>query len=141
MTIADLKNKKIEYFVDNGIDRYRRKNSAKVGDMIKIYLDNNGFFVLMDEEFKFVGYLDVVDADSIKKLLDNYNSYKDKTIQEILDSKELLLRVKTIEANTSVIETIEKLDCSKQIYFPVVKNGFLVGRVSKDILKKKLEEF
>ena len=105
----EILNKKIELFVDNGIDKYRRFDEIKIIDMIKIYLENNGFFIVMNKTSNFVGYLDLADMKKIKNIYDEINNYKNKTIKELIEDKEIILRTEKIDSNTPLIDVLKKL--------------------------------
>jgi len=136
----EILNKKIELFVDNGIDKYRRFDEIKIIDMIKIYLENNGFFIVMNKTSNFVGYLDLADMKKIKNIYDEINNYKNKTIKELIEDKEIILRTEKIDSNTPLIDVLKKLNMTDQNYFPIFKGDILIGRISKKILKEKIEQ-
>src|SRR3989344_4750672 len=136
----EILNKKIELFVDNGIDKYRRFDEIKIIDMIKIYLENNGFFIVMNKTSNFVGYLDLADMKKIKNIYDEINNYKNKTIKELIEDKEIILRTEKIDSNTPLIDVLKKLNMTDQNYFPIFKVDILIGRISKKILKEKIEQ-
>lgn len=141
----NIANKKIKLFVDNGVDRYRKEEDITIQEMLITYLENNGFFVLADKNLKFLGYLDMADIKLIKEIIEDINGSKKKynpsdKISELLKKKSIKLREETIEADTKVIDALKKLDKSEQNYFPIVEKGILLGRISKRILKEKIED-
>lgn len=143
--VKDIRNKKIELFVDNGIGRYMRKDTLKLKEMINIYLENNGFFILIGDEFNLKGYLDLADLqiikDIIKKMDDGVSDYKpDKPISKIIKEGLIELRTETISSDDKLIDVLKKLDGSDQNYFPVIEGGVLLGRISRKIIEENIEE-
>ncbi|MBU2634635.1 MAG: CBS domain-containing protein [Nanoarchaeota archaeon] len=140
----NLNNKKIELFVDNSIDNYRKKEGISVEEMIKIYLDNEGFFILGDEDNKMVGYLDVIDLDQIRKIIKGLNEkeiyLKGDTIKDLIEKSLIKFRDTFIDSNEKLIEVVRKLNDSEQIYFPVIKKDTLIGRISRRILLEKIKD-
>lgn len=140
----NLNNKKIELFVDNGIDNYRRKEDITLDKMLKVYFDNEGFFVLGDENNKTIGYLDILDLDQIKKIMELLNkkeiNYKKDTIKDLIQKNLIRFRVNFIDAEEKLIEVIKKMNNSEQTYFLVTKNNILIGRISKRIVVEKIKD-
>lgn len=140
----NLNKKKIELFVDNGIDKYRRKEDISIKDMLQIFFENEGFFVLGDDKNLTIGYLDTIDIDQIKKIIEKVNKreidYEKKTIKDLIKEKQIKFRDGFIDSNDSLGDVIERLNESEQIYFPVIKNNVLIGRVSKRILRGKIKD-
>ena len=108
--------------------------------MISIYLDNDGFFVLIDKEYKLVGYLDLSDLSLIKQIVEDRVKNQEKTIQDLINEDKIKFRTEIIDYDTTLNEVITKLNNSNQIFFPIVKSNLLIGRVSKKILKEKIED-
>ena len=139
-----LNNKKIELFVDNAIDNYRKKEGITVREMLKIYFDNGGFFVLGDENNKTLGYLDILDMTQIKKIMEGLKEqkidYKKDTIKNLIEKNFIILREDFIDSDEKLINVLERLNSSEQIYFPVIKKGVLIGRVSKRLLREKIKD-
>ena len=138
MKFEDIKNKKIELFVDNGIDKYRKSDDIKPKELVEVFMGNDGFFVLRNKDSNFVGYLDLADLGLIKNLVKKINDYKDKTIKELIDEGVIKLRTESIDSNFPLIDVLRKLDISNQNYFPILKEGILLGRISKKLLKEKI---
>ncbi len=139
----DISNKKIELFADNRIDKYRTTDSITLKEMINIFFRNQGFFVLEDENHKIRGYLDMADISIIKELLDIFEknmSLYTQTINIYLKKNKIEFRTETINSEDTVINVIHKLEESKQNYFPVIKEGILIGRISKRIIKEKIDD-
>ena len=139
MRLGDIKNKKIELFADNGIDNYRKTEEITIKELLKMYLENDGFFILEDKNHSVLGYLDAADLDKIKKLIEDPKVHS-KTIKDIKNSKKILLREEYIQANETIAEVISKIEKSGQKFFPIIKNGVLIGRISKSILKRKIKD-
>ena len=55
MRLDDIKNKKIELFADNGIDNYRKTEEITIKELLKMYLENDGFFILEDKNHSVLG--------------------------------------------------------------------------------------
>jgi len=140
MGLENIKYRKIGNYVDNDIDRYRAKEDINFKQLLDIYVKNNGFFVLINEQNKPIGYLDMRDSDLIKKMINDIDDNKDKTILELKQEGKLKFRKEFIEYDERVIDVLRKLDKSLQNYYPVIKEGNLVGRISKRILKEKIDE-
>lgn len=141
----DIQNKKIKLFVENGVDKYRRNDKITLKEMIKIYLENYGFFILANDKLDLIEYLDMVDLPMIRKIIgkmEGNNSEYDgnKPLSELIKKQLIKFRNETINADMKLIDVLRRLDNSEQNYFPVVENGILLGRVSKRILKEKLDE-
>lgn len=136
----DIINKKIGLFVENGIDKYRRNEEIKTEEMIKVYLDNNGFLIINDKDSKFIGYLDLADIEKIKILFEKIKEYRGKTIKELIQDNKINLRCEKIDYNTSLLEALMKLNRSEQNYYPVFNGEILIGRISKLILKEKIKD-
>jgi hypothetical protein len=138
----DLNNKKIELFADNGIDNYRKDDSISIGKMIEIYLANDAFFVLGKDSVT-DGYLDLADLDQIKKLVEGIKNNQIKREDKIKDLKNewrLTFRNEFVDSNEKLSDVIDKINGSQQKYFPVIKSKVLIGRVSKEIIRKKINE-
>lgn len=136
----DIKSKKIELFAQNGIDKYRKNEDISVLDMMQVYLENNGFILVTDKQNNFLGYLDLSDIDIIKGLFARMKDIKDKSIKELIKSKEITLRTEKISADTELIVVLKKLENIEQNYFPVFRDNILLGRVSKKIIREKIDE-
>ena len=66
--------------------------------------------------------------------------YEKKTIKDLIKEKQIKFRDGFIDSNDSLGDVIERLNESEQIYFPVIKNNVLIGRVSKRILRGKIKD-
>ncbi len=140
---SKLNNKKIVLFVDNGIDNYRKKDNIHIEKMLKVYLENDGFFVLGDKNNKTLGYLDILDLFQLRKILEGLkkgNINLKETIKDLLNKNLITFRINFIDSNEKLIDVTKKLDNSEQTYFPVIKNNILIGRVSKRILREKIKD-
>ena len=141
---SNLKNKKIELFVENSIDNYRKKEEISIREMLKVYFDSEGFFVLKDEKDKTIGYLDILDLFQLKKIIELLKkkdlNYSKDTVKDLKKKDLINFREDYINYDEKLIDVIEKLDNSEQTYFPVLKKGVLIGRVSKRIIREKLKE-
>jgi CBS domain-containing protein len=141
---SQINNKKIELFVDNGIDNYRKGEETTVGELLRTYFDNEGFFVLGDEGKKPKGYIDSSDIMQITAIIDASEEetvdYMNDTIKALINKDLINLREDFIDSNEKLIEVIEKLNNSNQTYFPVLKKDILIGRVSKKLLREKIKD-
>lgn len=140
----DIRTKRIGLFVENGISRYIKNDKITLKEMITTYLENNGFFALGDDKLNLIGYLDISDLQIIKDLLEKIEKkdpeYKEESLLKDLITKQLIdFRKETINPNEKLIDVLKKLDNSEQNYFPIVENNILLGRISKKILKEKIE--
>jgi len=140
MNLEEVKYKKIGNFVDNSIDKYRAKDNINFESMLKTYINNNGFFVVIDDNNKLIGYFDMYDMPLMKSLFVNFEESKTKTIRQLIDEGKLKLRSETVDYNEKVIDVLKKINGGSQNYYPVMREGILIGRVSKKILKEKIDE-
>lgn len=140
MNLEEVKNKKIGNFADNSSDNYRGKDSITFEEMLKKYLNNTGFFVIIDDENKLKGYFDMEDIGLMKPIHDKFDDNKHKTIKQLIDEGRLKLRTSTIDYNEKVIDVLKRLSRGSQNYYPVMKEGMLIGRISRKILKEKIDE-
>lgn len=143
--IRNIRNKKIGLFVDNGVSKYMNQDTIELKDMIRIYLENHGFFVLIDNEFNLKGYLDLADLQNIKEIIEKMNGgdsnyKKDKLLSEMIKDELIKLRTETINSNEKLIDVLKKLDSSDQNYFPVIEGDTLLGRISRKIIEEKIGE-
>lgn len=135
----DIENKKIELFVENGIDKYRRCDDIKLMELIKVFLDNNGFIIFMNKDSKFIGYLDLADIEIIKKFFMEKED-KSKKISDFIKENKINLRKEKIDSDTPLIDVLKKLDTNTQNYFPVFRGDILLGRISKIIISDKIKD-
>jgi CBS domain-containing protein len=139
----EIENKKIELFVDNGIDKYRATDKIKIIDVLSIFFDNKGFFVLEEENHKVIGYLDMSDIEEIREIMKKVSEdtkILNLSFKEYRQKYKIKLKTELINADERVIDVIKKIEKEMQNYFPVVDDGVLIGRISKRIIKEKLEE-
>ena len=140
MILKEIKNKKIELFVENEIDRYKKNLTISPVEMVETYLNSEGFIVFVNIDNKFIGYLEKSDINKLSEIINNQNSSLIKNIKQLLDDNKLKLKEDYIDYSEKLINVLNKLNNSPQIFFPVIKNNYLIGRVSKDKLKKRIDE-
>lgn len=131
-------NKKVELFVDNGIDKYRKCDDISVKEMLNIFFENQGFFVLEEKDHKIKGYLDMADMDIFKKIIDEFDAVNKLTVKEYVKKESLRLRSMIIKSDETVLQVLKKIEKEEQNYFPVVENDILIGRISKRIIQDKI---
>jgi hypothetical protein len=139
---SNIKNKKIELFVDNGIDGYRRTDEATLLDLGEVYVKNRGFFVLADSNYKTIGYLDLRDLESVSRLIEGFRTDINLAKKKIKEKggNYLTFRTDFISHDEKLIDVVKRLNQQNQNYIPVVKNNILIGRVSREILRKKFKD-
>lgn len=140
MKFENIKNKRIEHFVDNGIDKYRKNINITISEMIKVFLDNNGFCVFKNDNSDFIGYIDLADLELITKFVKEIKTIGNKSVKDMVSDDKIKLRKETINSNESLITVLEKLNSTIQNYYPIFKKDVLIGRVSKRILKEKIKD-
>jgi hypothetical protein len=141
MISDEILNKQIGDFVDNDIDSYRSTEEILFQKFLLMYLEKNGFFVIHNENKKPLKYLDTFDISQLKKIFDEMNNNNSSILETIklLDlSDKLKYRDEFVNYTDTIKSVLLKFQNNNQIFYPVIKEGYLVGRVSKEIIKNKI---
>ena len=140
MKSIDVQNYEISFFVENGSRRYQNNDNITFLEFFNIYLNANGFFVLIDKDNKPIKYIEINNIDEIENLLDEKKNHS-ITIKELIDDKKLNFKDDFINESEKLFSVLDKLGKSNQKYYPVInKDGELIGRVSKENIKMKLNK-
>lgn len=128
--------KEIGLFVENNIDAYRGTPDIIFREMLDMFFNNDGFFVLQEENNK-ISYLDVSDVEKIKRLISQDHQIYEKKLKDIDLNIFNNYCIKSVESVESVLQ---QLKTSNQTYFPIINlYNKLIGRVSIKFLKNRID--
>lgn len=134
-------NISIDNFVENNIYKYKGTEDITFSEMLKMYLESGGLFILEDSDKKVLAYLDLSNAPDLKKLMDDEevkslrNSEIKKLINKIPFNRGFVINMSEKTGNVR-----RKLSRSGKIFAPVVNNDMqLIGRISERIIRKRVD--
>ncbi|MAF50681.1 MAG: hypothetical protein CMH64_01185 [Nanoarchaeota archaeon] len=134
----NILRKEVKFFAENHIDAYRGDEKISIDKMVKIYLNNGGFFVLCSKDDRVEGYLDFTNVEEINKLMEDSEKIKENLGE---NKKKLNFRNFLIKEDSQIKEAIEKFKDTSQLYFPVIDSeNRLTGRVSLQLIKTNIDK-
>ena len=139
-------SKEVGLFIERGIDNYTVTSDMKLWQIKHKYFteNNGGFLVLINEHRKPIGYLELSDLNMLNTICSISLKYSEdlllKKIDELKKDRIIKFREDFVEAEETVESVLNKLNNKNRTYFPVTRDGFLVGRFSKRILRDKLDK-